>query len=248
MTEPLFDVIAFDADDTLWDNERLYSGAKQEWLELLSECADPAECARRLEEIEIHNVRYYGYGIKSFVLSMIEAALVLTEKQVAAEKIASILAFAKRMLAAEVRLIDGAAETLAALHPRYPLMLITKGDPSEQQRKIDESGLAGFFRWVEIVSDKTPAAYQAILARYHLKPERFLMVGNSLRSDVLPVLQIGGQAVYVPFANTWSHELDIDPTGHPAYVTLENLGQLVGYLNGQGRDHEHSTLLGPRNR
>ncbi len=224
------EMLALDADDTLWDNERLYSEARAEWLALLSECADAANCAARLDEIEINNVRYYGYGIKSFVLSMIEAALELTEKQVAAEKIASILGFAKRMLVAEVRLIDGVAETLAALRPRYPMMLITKGDPSEQQVKIEQSGLAGFFRYVEIVPEKSPAVYQAILDRYQLSPGGFMMVGNSLRSDVLPVLEIGGQAVYVPFDGTWAHELNVDPPPNPAYATLQHITELPGWL------------------
>jgi len=224
-----FDVIAFDADDTLWDNERLYIAAKHEFVSLLSECADPAFCAERLEQIESHNVHYYGYGIKSFVLSMIEAALELTEQRVAAEKIALILGFARHMLAADVQLIDGVAETLAALAPRYQLMLITKGDPSEQQRKIDDSGLAGYFRWVEIVPDKSPAIYRAILQRYHIPPERFLMVGNSLRSDVLPVLHIGGQAVLVHYANNWAHEMQVDTGGH-TYATLQNLAELPGWL------------------
>jgi putative hydrolase of the HAD superfamily len=225
----MFDVIAFDADDTLWDNERLYHAAKQEFISLLSECSDPAYCAHRMDEIEVNNVQFYGYGIKSFVLSMIEAALVLTDHQAAAEKIASILGFAKRMLAADVQLIDGVAETLAALAPRYPLMLITKGDPSEQQRKIDESGLAGFFRWVEIVPDKTPRIYRAILERYQINPERFLMVGNSLRSDVLPVLQIGGQAALVHYANNWAHEMSVE-LGEYTYPSLNSLPELLTWI------------------
>jgi putative hydrolase of the HAD superfamily len=225
----MIEIIAFDADDTLWDNERLYIAAKQEFLALLSECADPAYCAERLEQIESTNVRYYGYGIKSFVLSMIEAALELTERRVAADKIASVLGFAKHMLAADVQLIDGVAETLASLAPRYQLMLITKGDPSEQQRKIDDSGLAGYFRWVEIVADKTPAVYQAILQRYNIPAERFLMVGNSLRSDVLPVLQIGGRAVMVHYASNWAHEMQVDASGHE-YISLQNLSELPGWL------------------
>jgi putative hydrolase of the HAD superfamily len=225
----MIEIIAFDADDTLWDNERLYVAAKQEFLDLLSECADPVYCAERLEQIESNNVRYYGYGIKSFVLSMIEAALELTERRVAADKIASVLGFAKHMLAADVQLIDGVAETLAALAPRYQLMLITKGDPSEQQRKIDDSGLANYFRWVEIVPDKTPAIYQAILRRYNISAGHFLMVGNSLRSDVLPVLQIGGQAVLVHYASNWAHEMQVDASGHE-YATLQNLAELPGWL------------------
>jgi putative hydrolase of the HAD superfamily len=225
----LYDVIAFDADDTLWDNERLYTQTKERFLDLLAECVDRQACSQRLDEIETHNVRYYGYGIKSFILSMIEAALELSAGQVAAEKIAAILGFARQMLAAEVLLIDGAGEVMASLAQRYPLMLITKGDPSEQQRKIVDSGLGGYFRWVEIVHDKTPDTYRTILSRYNLRPERFLMVGNSLRSDILPVLAIGGHAVYIPFANTWAHEFDgVEATN--GYTTLNNLSELPGWL------------------
>ena len=197
----MLDLIAFDADDTLWDNERLYTQSKEKFMDLLSECSDRAASKRRLDEIEWYNVRYYGYGIKSFILSMVEAALDITcetDDVTVARTISTILGYAKEMLAADVLLIDGAAETLASLAPRYPLMLITKGDPSEQQRKIDDSGLKQFFRWVEIVGEKTPAVYRTLLERYNILPERFLMVGNSPRSDILPVLQIGGRAVQNP--------------------------------------------------
>lgn len=227
----MFDVIALDADDTLWDNEYLYSEAKKKFIELLSECETPEQCGQRLDEIEMENVRYYGYGIKSFILSMIEAALELSEGRVAADKVAAILGFARQMLSAEVRLIDGVGETLASLAQSHPLMLITKGDPSEQLRKIDDSGLGVYFRWVEVVADKSPAVYRAILDRYGIQPKRFLMVGNSLRSDILPVLEIGGQAVLVPYANTWAHEMNVGETAHE-YTTLPDLRQLPGYVQG----------------
>lgn len=225
----IFDAIAFDADDTLWDNEYLYSQAKARFLDLLSECTDREACSRRLDEIETGNVRFYGYGIKSFVLSMIEAALELSAGQVAAEKIATILGIARQMLSANVLLIDGVGEVLESLAQRYPLMLITKGDPSEQRPKIMHSGLADYFQWVEVVHDKTPEVYRAILERYRIQAERFLMVGNSLRSDILPVLEVGGQAVYIPYAQTWAHEFVIDqPEGK--YITLENLRGLPGLV------------------
>lgn len=230
-------VIAFDADDTLWDNEYLYSRAKENFLDLLSECAGRDECNRRLDEIEMHNVRYYGYGIKSFILSMIEAALELSNGRVTAEKVGAILGFARQMLAAEVLLIDGVGEVLGALSPRYPLMLITKGDPSEQRPKIMRSGLADYFRWVEVVHDKTPDEYRSILQRYRIDPKRFLMVGNSLRSDILPVLEIGGQAVYIPYANTWAHEMVEDAPVH-AYTTLDSLRMLPGLVDQLERDDD----------
>ena len=231
----IFDAIAFDADDTLWDNERLYLQARAQFLDLLSECTDRETCGKRLDELEMDNVRYYGYGIKSFILSMIEAALELSAGQVAAEKIGAILGIARQMLSAEVLLIDGVGEVLESLAQRYPLMLITKGDPSEQRPKMIHSGLAEYFRWVEVVHDKTPEVYRAILERYNIRVDRFLMVGNSLRSDILPVLEIGGQAVYIPYANTWAHENVADePVG--SYVTLENLRQLPGLVEQLAND------------
>ena len=231
----IFDAIAFDADDTLWDNEYLYTQARENFLDLLSECADREACGKRMDEIEIDNVRYYGYGIKSFILSMIEAALELSAGQVVAEKIGAILGIARQMLSANVLLIDGVGEVLESLAQRYPLMLITKGDPSEQRPKIIHSGLAEYFRWVEVVHDKTPEVYRTILERYSIRPERFLMVGNSLRSDILPVLEIGGQAVYIPYANTWAHENVADePVG--SYVTLENLRQLPALVEQLAND------------
>ena len=230
----MLDVIAFDADDTLWDNERLYIEAKERFFSLMAECHDPADCERRLEEIETHNVRHYGYGIKSFILSMIEAALELSEDRVAADKIRQILGFAHEMLAAEVRLIDGVGEVVATLAQRFPLMLITKGEASEQQRKIEESGLANYFKWVEIVPNKTPEVYRAILERYAIPPEGFLMVGNSLRSDVLPVLKIGGQAVLVHYANNWLHEMQVDED-NLEHHKLDSLRQLPDYVEKLGR-------------
>ena len=229
--------IGFDADDTLWHNEYLYTRAKARFVALLEECSDGATCARRLDEIETANVRCYGYGIKSFILSMIEAALELSDGRLAAEKVSAILGFARDMLSADVLLMDGAGEVLADLAQRYPLLLITKGDPAEQKRKIDISGLAGYFRWVEIVHDKTPAIYQQVLERCGIPPERFLMVGNALRSDILPVVQLGGQAVLIPYDETWAHEMV--ETGDITYATLPNLAALPAWLQAGEKELNH---------
>ena len=225
----MIEVIGFDADDTLWDNERLYIEVKNRFLSLLEECVEAAACEQRLDELESRNVQYYGYGIKSFILSMIEAALELSEDRVAAGKIRQILGFAREMLAAEVRLIDGVGEVVGTMSQRYTLMLITKGEASEQQRKIEESGLANYFKWVEIVPNKTPAIYRQVLERYSIPPERFLMVGNSLRSDVLPVLQIGGHAVLVHYENNWAHEMIVDDE-NLQHHKLDSLSQLPDYV------------------
>jgi putative hydrolase of the HAD superfamily len=185
-----------------------------------------------LDQIEEWNVRLYGYGIKSFALSMMEAALEISAGQIEGARLAQILDIIKGMLTAEVEPIEPVGPTLALLAQQYPLMLITKGDYFEQHRKIERSGLAKYFRYIEIVVDKTPESYHGVLAKYHLSPEGFLMVGNSLRSDILPVLEIGGQAVYIPYASTWAHEAVEASKMEPYhYFELEHLGQLPALVD-----------------
>jgi putative hydrolase of the HAD superfamily len=223
----MLDMIAFDADDTLWHNESRYLEAKDRFKQLLSTYHSPGWGENRLDETEIQNIRSYGYGIKSFTLSMIETAIELTDGQITARDIEEILGLGKRMLEAEVQLFEHVEETLAKLARDYPLMLITKGDLFEQQRKIERSGLAQYFRHIEVVGEKTGASYRVLLEKHHVEPHRFLMVGNSMRSDILPVLEIGGRAVYIPYQHTWLHEqVSTDETQQHEYVELEDLGQL----------------------
>jgi putative hydrolase of the HAD superfamily len=223
----MIEIIGFDADDTLWHNETLYSQAKDQLQELLAQYGNPEQLRQRLDEIEELNVRHYGYGIKSFALSMVEAAIEISNGQIEAPRLSRILDIVKEMLSAEVKPLGAVEPTLAVLAQEYMLMLITKGDFFEQQRKIERSGLAKYFRHIEIVVDKTPETYRGVLAKYHLEPNKFLMVGNSLRSDILPVLAIGGQAVYVPYESTWAHE-NVDETAQAdtKYNEIEHLGQL----------------------
>ena len=223
----MIEIIGFDADDTLWYNETLYSQVKDQIQELLSPYGDPKQVRRRLDEIEEWNVRHYGYGIKSFALSMVEAAITISNAQIESSRLSPILDIVKEMLSAEVKPLGPVEPILAVLAQQFTLMLITKGDFFEQQRKIERSGLAKYFRYIEIVVDKTPETYRGVLAKYHLEPRKFLMVGNSLRSDILPVLEIGGQAVYVPYESTWAHEA-VDESQHTAmkYIEIEHLGQL----------------------
>lgn len=227
---PRFDMIAFDADDTLWHNERLYIGAQVQLKQLLAEYHSPEWIDARLYETEMRNVQHFGYGIKGFALSMIETAVELTEGRITGNDILTIIDIARQMLAADVELFEHAADTLALLAERYPLMVITKGDLRDQEVKIARSGLAPYFRHVEIVSDKTPESYAAVLRRYAIAPERFLMVGNSIRSDILPVLALGASAVYVPYELTWVHESAEPPAGAPGYYELEHLGLLPALL------------------
>ena len=222
-----FDVIAFDADDTLWHSESLYAAAQEEYRRLLAPYAEAETVDRVLHQTEMRNLPIYGYGIKGFALSMIEAALELSQHQIAGSEVQRVLDLAKQMLSTDVELLEGVAEVVAQLAQTYPLMLITKGDLVHQEAKIEQSGLKPYFRSIEIVTDKTPQSYAALLARHHIEPSRFLMIGNSLRSDVLPVLEIGGQAVHVPYAITWAHEhVDVPPDQQGRYHELEHIGQL----------------------
>lgn len=228
---PRFDVVAFDADDTLWHNERLYARTQAMFAELLARYHEPEWVAARLYEAEMRNLPHFGYGIKAFALSLIETAVELTEGRVSGRDIQAIIDAAKGMLAAEVELLAHAVETLAAVAAAYPLMLVTKGDLLDQESKLARSGLAPYFRHVEIVSGKTTATYGAVLARHGIRPERFVMVGNSLRSDILPVLELGAHAVFVPHEQTWEHEAaEPPPADRPGYHAIEHLGQLPALL------------------
>lgn len=225
------EVIAFDADDTLWHNESIYVEAQTQFRQLLAHYHSPEWIDEHLYQTEMRNLAHFGYGIKSFALSMIETAVELTDGQITGADIRKMIDITKAMLAADVDLLEHVADTLASLKDAYTLMVITKGDLRDQELKIARSGLASHFRYVEIVSEKTPDSYAAILRRYDIEPEQFLMVGNSLRSDILPVLELGASAVYVPHQLTWVHETGDAPTvEQPGYYEIEHLGQLPQLL------------------
>ncbi len=232
-----FQVVAFDADDTLWHNERLYAATQERFRTLLARYHSAEWVDERLYQTEMRNLRHFGYGIKAFALSLIETAVELTEGRIAADEIQAIIGWAKGMLTADVELLPHAAEAVAALAGAYPLMLITKGDLLDQEGKIARSGLAAHFRHVEIVSDKTREGYEALLRRHGIAPDRFLMVGNSLRSDILPVLAIGGTAVHVPHELTWAHEVvEAPPAGQPGFHAIEHLGLLPALVGALARE------------
>lgn len=224
--------IAFDGDDTLWHNEPLFWASTQRFLELLAPYSDPAALAERLTATEIANLGLFGYGIKGFVLSMIETAIQVSGGQVPNSVIQEFLDRGKDMLAHPVHLLDGVAPAMAAARARgVPLMLITKGDLFDQESKLARSGLAELFDVVEIVSEKDAATYGRILARHGIAPDQAVMVGNSVRSDVLPVLAAGGWAVHVPYASTWVHERADAPVGHPRYRIIGTMADLAGVLD-----------------
>ena len=204
-----FELVAFDADDTLWHNESVYLMGRERAAEIVARYGQADAFEEHVDEVEVGNLRYYGYGVMSFILSAIEAAIDVTEGEIAAGDIEELIALSKEMLTHKVQLFDGVEETLSQLSQTHALLLITKGDLRHQQAKVGESGLARYFHAVEIVSDKSPSTYDKILSRYRVEPERFLMVGNSLRSDIAPVLELGGWAVHVPNEMTWHHEMAV---------------------------------------
>jgi len=222
-----FDVIAFDADDTLWHNESLFTITQERFREMLLPYHDATWIDQRLHETEIRNLSLFGYGIKGFTLSMIETALELTENRIGGETIAELIEAGKEMLRAPVEPLPGVVDVLERLGETYQLMVITKGDLFHQESKVAGSGFDSLFRHVEIVSEKEPEVYRGILARHGLEPDRFLMVGNSLRSDVLPIIEIGGHAVHIPYETTWAHEqVDLDPRAEHGFHTLGSIDEL----------------------
>jgi putative hydrolase of the HAD superfamily len=234
----VIDIIAFDADDTLWHNETLYSDAQERFQELLVSYDGDNGVLDELYETEMANLPYYGYGIKSFALSMIETAIKISGGKIAAREIQAIIDIAKEMKRAPVRLLDHAEEVIQTLSAAYRLMLVTKGDLLDQERKIASSGLAPYFDYIEVVSDKTADIYRAILAKHSVPPAHFLMVGNSLRGDILPVVSLGACAVHIPYHVTWVHEaVPVSPYEARRFVKLDHIGLLpkfVGRLERQG--------------
>jgi len=224
--------IGFDADDTLWVNERLYREARSRFDALLATYGvDPAGADRRVDEIEVQNLQWFGYGVMSFGLSLIEAAVDLTQGRISGQGISQLIELTKDMITAEVELLEGAEEALAELSSAHPLLLITKGEPNHQHSKIGRSGLRKHFRQVEIVPDKTPATYAEILKRHAVEPAHFLMVGNSLKSDILPVVAMGGWAIHIPSDLTWEHEVvEIPPHLRSRVFEVAALSELAPFI------------------
>ena len=204
--------IGFDADDTLWHNQPIFERSYDRFRELLAQYHEPSTASEILVATEMKNLPLYGYGIKGYTLSAIEAAITLSDGKISSTEIRQLLDAARDMLEHPVDLLEGVAETLAALAPEHRLMLITKGDLRDQERKLEKSGLAGHFQQIEIVSEKESIAYRKILKRHRIDPENFLMVGNSLKSDILPVLAIGGAGAHLPYHITWIGEHADEPT------------------------------------
>ena len=220
-------VVGLDGDDTLWHNETRFQLTQAELRDLLQRHVPDADVERHLAETEMKNLGLYGYGVKAFTLSMIETAIELTRGKIPAGDIEVILGWGKRMLMEPTELLPGVEEALRELSLRYDLLLITKGDLFDQESKLARSGLAGLFLGVEILSEKNADSYRGVLKRRGIKPEEFVMVGNSLRSDVLPVLQLGGRAVHIPYHVTWHHEeVPEESLPRQGWVRIESIAEL----------------------
>ncbi len=234
MTTRTLTTIGFDADDTLWQNEQFYRLTETHFTELLSDYAEGAVVSDRLLAAEKRNLQHYGFGIKGFTLSMIETAIEITEGNVPASVIAQILDTGRDLLSHPVETLPEVRETLAALSDHYLLVLITKGDLFDQERKLAQSGLGDFFHAVEIVSDKTAVTYRRIFSKIGGGPERAMMVGNSLKSDIVPAIAAGSYGVFVPHELTWVLEHVEEPTEAPRFRKIERLGELRGVIDSLG--------------
>ena len=221
-------VIAFDADDTLWVNETYFRDAELEFAKLLAKYETANKIDQELFKKEIDNLRYYGYGIKGFVLSMIECALELSNFQIHPKALQAILDIGKEMIEKPIELLKGVEDTLQFLDGKYRLIVATKGDLLDQERKLEKSNLLKYFHHIEVMSDKKEKDYKKLIKHLDIKPSEFLMIGNSLKSDVLPLINIGASAIHIPFHTTWIHEeVDLQDSTKLEYRTLNNIKEVL---------------------
>jgi putative hydrolase of the HAD superfamily len=228
-------VVGFDGDDTLWHSETHFDVTQTAFRDLLRRHVPDADIDRRLAEMEMKNLSVYGYGVKSFTLSMLETAIELTKARIPASDLEVILGWGKKMLLEPTKLLDGVEETLTDLSKKYDLLLITKGDLFDQESKLARSGLGELFLGVEVVSEKDTDTYRSIFERRAISPKDFVMVGNSLRSDVVPVVELGSRAVHIPYQVTWHHEHvpedSLPKTGWHRLESITELQTLLGSID-----------------
>jgi len=229
--------IGFDADDTLWHNEVFFRLTQDRFADLLADFVPPDVLHDKLLAVERRNLGIYGYGVKGFTLSMIETALEITKGAVPGRVIAELMAAGREMLAHPIDLLPHAHDAVTALAQTHRIIMITKGDLLDQERKLAQSGLGDLFHGVEIVSDKTAAVYQSVFTRHGARVDQSMMVGNSLKSDVLPMIAVGGWGVHIPYDVTWALEHAAEPTGNPRYHSLSNLGHLSDLVEKLAGDH-----------
>jgi putative hydrolase of the HAD superfamily len=224
-------VIAFDADDTLWVNEPYFQETEQKFCGLLEDYVPHHTAAQELYKTEIQNLALYGYGVKGFMLSMVETALRVSNNTAPLSIIEKAISYGKDLLEKPIELLDGIEEALHLLKKNnYRLVVATKGDLLDQERKLKKSGLEHYFHHIEIMSDKQEADYRSLIKHLDIAPENFLMIGNSLKSDVLPVLAIGAHAVHIPYHTTWAHEKVEHPIEHPNFRQFNSVKELLPSL------------------
>lgn len=226
-----FKIIAFDADDTLFVNEPYFDEAEEKFCALLSDYLSKQSISQALFQTQITNLPLYGYGIKGYILSMVETAYTISNHTVSTKVMEKIIEIGKELLQKPIVLLDGIEETLQQLHQHYKLVVATKGDLKDQHRKLHLSGLGPFFHHIEVMSEKEELDYEKLLKRLEIEPHEFLMIGNSLKSDVLPVLNIGGTAIHIPFHTTWAHERIDYEIVHNDFYTVEKASDIIELLD-----------------
>lgn len=222
--------IAFDADDTLWINEPYFQEAEKEFCILLEDYLPQHSVSQELFKTEMKNLHLYGYGVKGFMLCMIETVSIISNNTASLELINKTIEIGHELLQKPVELLDGVTETLENLKGKYRLVVATKGDLLDQERKLKKSGLQEYFHHIEIMSDKKESDYQKLLKHLDCRPEHFLMLGNSIKSDILPVLEIGGFAAHIPYHVTWNHEQHDLQIEHPNFMELKNIKRILDFL------------------
>jgi putative hydrolase of the HAD superfamily len=220
-------VIAFDADDTLWVNEPYFQATEERFCSLLENFSPQHTISKELFKVEVDNLPLYGYGIKGYILSMIEAALSVSEKSITVDVVETILQYGRDMLNQPIEILDNVEDVLSSLKDHYRLVVATKGDLLDQERKLKKSGLAHYFHHIEIMSDKKEGDYIKLIKHLDIHPEEFMMIGNSLKSDVMPVINIGGHAVHVPFHTTWAHEHVETVLTHENFKQVEKISEVL---------------------
>lgn len=224
-------VIAFDADDTLWINEPYFQEVEHKFCSLLEDYLPAHAVSKELYAVEMQNLTLYGYGIKAFMLSMIETVLKVTNNTANPEILHKAIQYGQEMLNKPIELLDGVEDTLRLLKGKYRLVVATKGDLLDQERKLKKSGLEHYFHHIEIMSDKQESDYLKLIRHLDCRPDEFLMIGNSLKSDVLPVLAIGGHGAHVPYHTTWEHEKIEHKIEHPNFYEMGNIADITSYLS-----------------
>ncbi len=225
-------IIGFDADDTLWQNETIFKNAQARFYLLLKDYASKEDISAQLYKTEIANLPLYGYGVKAFTLSLLETALKISGGKLPANIVEQILLLCRQMLKEPVVMLEGVELTLKTLYKKYNLIVATKGDLLDQQRKLNKSGIHKYLHHIEIMSEKDIKGYKQLIKSLNIKPQEFLMVGNSLKSDILPVLEIGGKAIYVPFFETWQHEqTDAKPPQNGSFFEVQKITDILKIIS-----------------